>query len=303
MLRNVLRSLGLFSGSLLMVSIFVFGVIHLTPGDLAEIHNLSPQTAHLLHLDRSLPVQYLLWLANCLRFDFGVSMVDGTPVASLLRNYAPTTLFLAFGSLSLSLLLAIPIGMYRGLRPMSTLGKALSATIYAISSIPAFVLGFIVLAVAFGVFRTYIATPPEGTFHFWKWSAYYLLPILVLSLGNGSLGEFIRFISLETRNVDATMFIKAVRARGAGLGPHFFRSLLPPVLNIAVNHAAMLLGGLVVVERIFNFHGLGWLSWEATIKRDFPVIMGITLVMAIIVRSLMLLNDLVAAWMDPRPLG
>ena len=129
------------------------------------------------------------------------------------------------------------------------------------------------------------------------------MPVLVLALGNGSLGEFIRFISLEVQNVDATMFIKAVRARGADLGPHFFRSLLPPVFNIAVTHAAMLLGGLVVVERIFNFHGLGWLSWEATLKRDFPVIMGITLVMAVIVRSLMLLNDLVAAWMDPRPRG
>ena len=73
-----------------------------------------------------------------------------------------------------------------------------------------------------------------------------------------------------------------------------------PIFNIVVTNMAVLLGGLVVVERIFNFHGLGWLSWEATLKRDFSVIMGITLVMAFIIRVFMLLNDLLAVWLDPR---
>ena len=300
MLRNALRSLGFFLGSLLLASIAIFGVVHLTPGNIAEIHNLSPQTASAFHLDRSLPVQYLLWLGNCLRLDFGVSMVDGTSVATLLRNYAPTTLFLTFGSLFLSLLLAVPIGMYRGLKPLAKLGKSLSVVVYSLSSIPTFVLGYIVLAVAFGVFHAYITTPPEGSFHIGKWAAYYLLPIMVLALGNGSFGEFVRFISLEAQNVDAAMFIKAARARGVRLWPHFLRSMILPIFNIAATNVAILLGGLVVVERIFNFHGLGWLSWEATLKRDFPVIMGLTLVMAVIVRSLMLLNELLTAWIDPR---
>ncbi len=300
MLRNALRSLVFFLGCLLLVSAAIFCLVHLTPGNIAEIHNLSPQTAHVLHLDRSLPVQYLLWLGNCLRLDFGISTVDGTPVFALLRDYAPTTLFLTFGSLFFSLLIAIPIGMYRGLKPLARLGKALSVVVYTLSSIPAFVLGYVVLAVAFGVFHSYITTPPEGPFHFWKWTAYYLPPILVLALGNGSLGEFVRFISLEAQNVDAAMFIKAARARGVSLWPHFLRSLILPVFNIAVTNIAVLLGGLVVVERVFNFHGLGWLSWEATLKRDFPVIMGITLLMAVVVRVLMLLNELLSTWIDPR---
>lgn len=300
MVRSFFQSLGVFVGSLFLVSLTVFFLVHLTPGNIAEIHNLSPQTAHALYLDRSLPVQYLLWATNCLRLDFGISMVDGTPVSALLREYAPSTLILTFGSLFFSLLISIPMGVYRGLRPEAVLGKGLSLIVYTLSSIPAFVLGYIVLAVAFGVFHAYITTPPEGAFHFWPWASYYLLPISVLGLGNGTLGEFVRFVSLEVQNVNAAMFMNAARARGVRLWPHFFRSLVLPVFNIAATNIAVLLGGLVVVERIFNFHGLGWLSWEATLKRDFPVIMGLTLVMAVLVRLLMLGNELLAMWIDPR---
>src|SRR3989338_5689382 len=112
MLRNLIRSVGFFAGSLLLVSLAIFLIIHLTPGNIAEIHNLSSQTVHQLGLDRPLAVQYLLWIANCLRLDFGISMVDGTPVATLLRSYAPSTLLLTFGSLFFSLLIAIPGGAY-----------------------------------------------------------------------------------------------------------------------------------------------------------------------------------------------
>lgn len=299
-MRHLLRFLGLFAGSLLLVSLLIFGIIHLTPGDIAAIHNLSPATAQALHLDRPLPIQYLLWLRGCLTLDFGISMVNGTPVSRLIREYAPPTLFLTFGSLFLSLLISIPLGVYRGLRPVSPLGKSLSLAVYTFSYIPVFVLGYIVLALVFGVFRFFVTSPPEGEFRFWPWLSYYGLPILVLAIGNGTVGEFVRFISLEVQNVNGAMYIKAARARGSRLWRHFFKSMILPIFNIVVTNMAVLLGGLVVVERIFNFHGLGWLSWEATLKRDFSVIMGITLVMAFIIRVFMLLNDLLAVWLDPR---
>jgi ABC-type dipeptide/oligopeptide/nickel transport system permease component len=227
-------------------------------------------------------------------------MVNGAKVSSLIAEYAPPTLLLTFGSLFLSLLISIPLGVYRGLRPVSPLGKFISLAVYTLSSVPVFVLGYIVLAIVFGVFRFFVTAPPEGEFRFWPWLSYYALPIAVLAVGNGTIGEFVRFISLEVQNVNGAMFIKAARARGSRLWRHFFRSMVLPIFSIVVTNLAVLLGGLVVVERIFNFHGLGWLSWEATLKRDFSVIMGITLAMAFLIRLLMLANDLLAVWLDPR---
>jgi ABC-type dipeptide/oligopeptide/nickel transport system permease component len=297
---TIAKIVGFFAGSMALVSLLIFGIIHLTPGDIAEIHNLSPATAHALYLDRSMAVQYFLWLRDCLTLDFGISMVNGTKVSQLIAEYAPPTLLLTFGSLFLSLAISIPLGVYRGLRPVSPLGKFISLAVYTLSSIPVFVLGYIVLAVVFGVFHFMVTTPPEGEFKFWPWLSYYSLPITVLAVGNGTIGEFVRFISLEVQNVNGAMFIKAARARGSRLWKHFFRSMILPIFNIVVTNMAVLLGGLVVVERIFNFHGLGWLSWEATLKRDFSVIMGITLVMAFLIRVFMLANDLLAIWLDPR---
>lgn len=299
-MRSISRIVGFFAGSLLLVSLLIFGIVHLTPGDIAEIHNLSPATAHNLYLDRPLFVQYFLWLRGCLAMDFGISMVNGAKVSGLIAEYAPPTLMLTFGSLFLSLLVSIPLGIYRGLRPVSPLGKFISLAVYTVSSVPVFVLGYIALAVVFGVFHFYVTAPPEGPFRFWPFFSYYFLPIAVLAVGNGTIGEFVRFISLEVQSVNGAMFIKAARARGSSLWRHFFRSMVLPIFNIVVTNMAVLLGGLVVVERIFNFHGLGWLSWEATLKRDFSVIMGITLVMAFLIRVFMLVNDLLAVWLDPR---
>lgn len=299
-MRAIAKIVGFFAGSLALVSLLIFAIVHLTPGDIAEIHNLSPATAHSLYLDRPLALQYLLWARGCLRLDFGISMVNGTRVSSLIAEYALPTLLLTFGSLFLSLLISIPLGVYRGLRPVSPLGKFISLAVYTLSSVPVFVLGYIVLAIVFGIFRFFVTAPPEGPFRFWPWFSYYSLPIVVLAVGNGTIGEFVRFISLEVQNVNGAMYIKAARARGSRLWRHFFRSMVLPIFNIVVANMAVLLGGLVVVERIFNFHGLGWLSWEATLKRDFPVIMGITLVMALLIRLFMLAHDLLAVWLDPR---
>jgi peptide/nickel transport system permease protein len=299
-MHAIAKILGLFASSLILVSLLIFGIVHLTPGDIAQIHNLSAATAHELYLDRSIPIQYLFWLRDCLTLDFGISMINGSKVSVLIVEYAPPTLLLTFGSLFLSLLISIPLGVWRGLRPVSPLGKAVGLAVYTLSSVPVFVLGYIVLAIVFGVFKFFVTSPPEGPFQFWPFVSYYSLPILVLAIGNGTIGEFVRFISLEVQNINGTMYIKAARARGSSLWRHFFKSMILPIFNIIVTNMAVLLGGLVVVERIFNFHGLGWLSWEATLKRDFSVIMGITLAMAFLIRIFMLCNDLLAVWLDPR---
>ncbi len=299
-MRFAIRTLALFAASLLCVTVVVFFIIGFTPGDIAEIHNLAPATAQKLHLDKPLPLRFILWLGDALRFDFGPSMVDGTPVSDLLVRYAPPTLMLTFGSLLLSFFIALPMGVMLGLYPNSRWGKLGGLTVYTLSSVPVFVLGYVALAIVFGVFEFYVTAPPEGPFRFWPWAGYYLLPLAVLAIGNGTMGQFVRFIAMEVQTLNGAYFVQAARARGASLTRHFFKSMVLPMFSIVVANLAVLLGGVVVVERIFNFHGLGWLSWEATLKRDFYVVMGITVFMALAVRTFMLANDFLAYWLDPR---
>jgi peptide/nickel transport system permease protein len=130
--------------------------------------------------------------------------------------------------------------------------------------------------------------------------AYYILPIVVLAIGNGTMGEFVRVLSLEIRGVSLSLYIKAARSRGTGLFKHFFKPVIIPFLSIIISRFAVLISGVIVVERIFNRRGLGWLTWESTLNRDFFVIMAVTLLTALLIRTLMFLNSMAAYALDPR---
>ena len=286
--------------SMLCASLVVFFIVQLTPGDMAEVHNLAPETAAKLNLDKPALLQYFYWLGNCLTLDFSVSLTNGTPVLQLLKDFAGTTFVLTVCSLFLSVLLSIPVALYLGTSPDSRLGKLLSSLVYGISAIPVFVVGYIALAFVFGVLKIYPLDPPTGSFEFWPWTIYYILPIVVLALGNGTLGEFVRVLSLEVRTVNHSLYVKAARSRGTTLFRQFFRPVVIPFLSVVISRFAVLMGGVIVVERIFNRHGLGWLTWEATLNRDFFVIMAVSLLTAFFIRLLMLGHDLLSYFLDPR---
>jgi peptide/nickel transport system permease protein len=298
--RNIAKKLVQFFLSVFCVSIIIFFIVQLTPGDIAEIHSLSSMTVEKLHLDKSTIIQYFYWILNFIVLDFGVSLTNGTPVTSLLLDYTGTTLVLTVGSLLLSLLFSLPIAILLGMSPESRTGKVLTSFIYSFSSTPVFVVGYILLAIVFGVFNFYPLDPPEGEWRLWPWMAYYILPVVVLALGNGTLGEFVRVLSLEIRSVNNSLYIKAARSRGARLPHHFFRPVTIPLLSIIVSRFAVLIGGVIVVERIFNRHGLGWLTWEATLNRDFFVVMAVVLLTAFFIRSLMFFQEILAYTLDPR---
>ena len=295
-----LRYFSQFALTLIAGSFLIFAILQMLPGNIQEIHNLSSETASKLHLDKGFFARYFIWLWNCFQFDFGVSLVKGEPVASLIGQYGFITLYLTLGSVLLSLIIALPVGVVLGLNPQSRQWKWVSLFFYSLSSIPVFVLGYIVLAIFFGVFKIYTPQPPSGPFDFWLWFSYYIVPVIVLGFGNGTLGEFIRIIALETQQINHSLYIRSTRSRNGNLAKHFYRSLLLPIVNVIVTNIAVLLGGVVIVERVFNFHGLGWLSWEATLKRDFSVLLAITLIMAFIVRAGMLIYQVMAYRLDPR---
>ncbi len=286
--------------SIIVASLLIFFIVQLTPGNMAEIHSLAPATIEKLNLDKPIWQQYIYWLGNCLTLDFGVSLTDGTPVRDLLIKYAGTTFGLTVGSLFLSLLISVPIAIFLGVSSESKGGKIISTCIYSISSIPVFVVGYIVLGIVFGFFKFYPLIMPEDGFNFWPWVTYYILPIIVLAIGNGTLGEFVRVLSLEVRSTSHALFIKAARSRGTGLFRHYIRPVIIPFLSIVVSRFAVLISGVIVVERIFNRRGLGWLTWEATLNRDFFVIMAVTLLTALLIRMLMFAQEMLAYSLDPR---
>lgn len=289
-----------FAVGMLIAAAIIFSIISLTPGKITEIHSLSEATAHSLHLDTSIPVQFIYWTLNAIRLNFGLSLTNGTPVTELIVDYAPATMQLALGSLVITLLISLPLAIYFAFYPESKITQLLSTIVYSISSTPVFVVGYIVLALIFNLLKFYPLDPPLEDAPLWHHLTFSGLPMLVLGLGNGTLGEFVRILQLEIETVNRSLYIKSARARGVKLFRHFFRPVLIPFLSIIVSRFAILLGGVIVVERIFNRHGLGWLTWEATLNRDFFVIMAVAFLTVLLVRALMLAQDIIIYQIDPR---
>lgn len=286
-------SLGLAGG-------LIFFIISLTPGEIQEIHHLSDQTVKDLHLDQPALLQFFYWILGILTLNFGVSLTNGTPVLELLFDYTPITLYLTFGSLFITLLLSVPIAIYLSQPGQTKLKEVISTFVYSFSSIPVFVVGYIILAFVFNFLHFYPLDPPSAHSPWWHWWMFHFLPMIVLGLGNGTLGEFVRILKLEIENVNQSLYIKSARARGVSLLKHFFRPVFLPFLSVIISRIAVLLGGVIVVERIFNRHGLGWLTWEATLNRDFFVIMAVSFFTVFVVRIFMLIQDLLKLQLDPR---
>ncbi len=290
-----------FFASVFCASLLIFFIIQLTPG-LTEVHNLSDASKKILHMDQSAIVQYLHWVKGCLTLDFGIRISNNEPVIDLIKGTAFTTIYLTVGSLLLSILLSIPISIYLATRPDSKRGKVISSVVYGISSVPVFVVGYIVLGLIFS-FHMNIIRPVEELSNGLAVFLYYVVPLVVLALGNGTLGEFVRVLTLEIQSVNASLFIKAARSRGVALFPQFIKPVILPFLSIVISRFAVLVGGVIVVEKIFNRRGMGELVWSATSDREFFIVMAISLLTAVIIRLLMLLHDVFSYYMDPRLRG
>jgi len=290
----------IFAISMFFAAGLIFFVISLTPGNIADIHGLSPTTAASLHLDKNIFSRFLLWTYNAFTLNFGPSLANGTQVTELIFDYAPTTIQLAIGSLVFSLLLSVPLAIVFALYPHNKWARLSSTLVYALSSLPVFVVAFIILALIFNLLHIYPLDPPTENAPFWHILFYQFLPMIVLGVGNGTLGEFVRLLQLEIENTNQALYIKSARARGAFLFPHFFRPVLLSFITILVSRFAILLGGVIVVERIFNRRGLGWLTWESTLNRDFFVLMGVAFLTVLVIRIFILAQEIIIYQLDPR---
>jgi len=294
---------------LLGVSFIVFIILYLSPGDPFNVL-LEGQTSTVesregvreaLGVSKGWYARYLFWLAGMLTGNFGTSIRTGLPVFSEVLHVGLNTFLLTIGSLIITLLIAVPIALYSAVRGINMISWPLTMFAYVVSALPVFWLGYIVIyffthklglfPLAFGF------SSGEQKYRF----LYMLLPIFVLGVGNGTISEVIRFLRQEMARVMAEDYIRTAKAKGASVWKHAFKEgLLIPVTEIIASKIPFILGGAVIVEQVFNWPGMGRMAWQAAQDRDYPVIMGITILAAVLVRMGSLFQSVVYVAVNPR---
>jgi peptide/nickel transport system permease protein len=310
MFRFIVRRLVLSIPILLLVSIMVFGLIHLIPGDPVTVilgQEATPEAAvalrHELGLDQPLVIQYVTWLSHVLRGDLGRSLVDHSPVIDQIKVRLPVTLELTIGTFLIALLIAIPAGVLSATRRGSVADY--TSTLIALGglSVPSFWLA--IMFILFFAVRLHWF-PASGYVPFAQDPRANLAGMIMPMVATGiresaALTRMLRSSLLEVLNAD---YVRT--ARGKGLSEwlvvmrHAFRNALVPVVTSAGLLLAGLLGGLVITETIFAIPGFGRLIVEAIYQRDFVTVQGAVLVAALLVVVINLIVDMIYALIDPR---
>jgi peptide/nickel transport system permease protein len=317
----IARRLGAAVPTLILVTLVVFFLVHLAPGDpLASgpddttLSTLPPEQLEALrslyHLDQPLHRQYLLWLGDLLRGDLGRSFHDRRPVADKIGERVGTTLLLNTLALSLMLLVALPLGVAAALHPGSRCDRWSGVATYALYSVPVFWAGLVLQLTIAGALgwlplsglRSVDADLLPPLDRIVDRAAHLVLPVICLAYGGVAyLSRFVRGTLLDSAAPEAW---RAARARGlsapAVVWRHGLRQAGLPLLTLAGLLLPALVGGSVIVETVFAIPGLGRLFVDATFHRDVPVLLGLTLLTGTATLAGILLADLAYLVADPR---
>jgi peptide/nickel transport system permease protein len=247
---------------------------------------------HSLGLDKPLAVQYLTFLGNAVRGNFGRSFRYDQPALSLVLERLPATVELALGSLLLSILVAVPLGIMAAVRRGSFIDWLASILAVAGQSTPIFLLG-ILLILVFAVNLRWL--PSSGREN----------PILpMVSLAAYSLPLTTRILRSAMLDALGRDYIRTARAKGLTehvvIYVHALRNALIPLVTVIGMRMGFLIGGAVITEKVFAYPGVGRLALQALAYRDFPVIQAFIAVIALLVTGLNLLVDVLYGWLDPR---
>lgn len=319
MLEYIVRRLLFMIPLLLGITIITFVVVHLSPGGPADmLTGLSPKVSaeakarlHSLYgLDKPFHVQYWLWLSRLVRFDFGRSFKDGRLVIIKILERLPATLLLNVLSLLLIFFIALPIGIISAVRQDSFFDKGMTVFVFLGFSVPAFWLALL-LMVLFGVVLGWL--PISGMhsvnfpyFSFWGklWDIikHLILPVFVSAFGGlAYLSRYSRTSMLEVLRQD---YIRTARAKGLSekkvIYRHALRNALIPIVTLLGLSLPALIGGGFIFETIFAWPGMGRLGYQAIMARDYPVIMGVGVIAALLTLLGNLIADITYAFIDPR---
>ncbi len=306
----VIRRIGQMALALLGVSVIVFALIHFVPGDPVRIAlgtRFDPDVYDALvrrsGLDRPLVEQYFSWLGSAIRGDLGVSFRSGQPVTHLVLERLPATLTLAGAALLIAVLVGVPLGVASAVRSGSKLDYLASAAAQVGVSVPDFWAG-IMYILLFSLALGWL--PPSGYVSPFVdplgWLSHLILPSLAVGLVSGSIiFRFVRSSVLEALNQDYTRMARAKGlSRGRVLRDHVLPNAWIPIVTVIGLQLGFLLGGVVVVEILFAWPGIGRLAYLAVGDRDFTVLQGTVLYIAFMFLMVNLLVDIVYGWLDPR---
>jgi ABC-type dipeptide/oligopeptide/nickel transport system permease component len=287
---------------LVAISVLVFSIVHMIPGDPAVIAaglEASPATVDAIRrdlgLDQPLVVQYARFVTRAVQGDFGVSIRTGAPVGREILDRLPHTAILAAGGVALAVVLGLVVGAASALSRRVFVDRLLTAGSLVAASTPSYWLA-LMLMLLFSVTLGWLPAIGVGS------AAHYLLPCLALGLQ--SAGAVARMTRASVRDVLTQDFLRAARAKGVPyrrvLLVHGMRNALLPVLSLVGLRVGGLLAGTVLVESVFAVPGVGRMMADAVVARDFPMVQGGVLVVAAMVVVVNSMTDVVAGLLDPR---
>jgi peptide/nickel transport system permease protein len=313
--RYLLRRLLIAVPSLLGISVVLFTVLALAPGDpfgeLASNVNVPPEVAAGLRakfgLDDPIALRYLRWLSAMLHGDWGFSFVSRMDVDTLIRQRLPATLLVIGSSQLVALLIALPVGVYSALRPYSIFDQIANLLAFIGFSLPTFFTGLLFIL----LFSIYLDWLPfvfqadiSATGWQWYWEEFKqaVMPVSVLALLQAaSWTRYVRSAVLEVVRLD---YVTTARAKGLPertvVVKHIVRNALIPVVTLVALQMPALFGGAIVTEQIFRIPGIGSLLISSILANDTPVIMAVTFVFAGLVILFNLIADILYGWLDPR---
>ncbi len=255
-------------------------------------------------LDKPLIVQYFVWLWQLLQGNLGYSMKSYEPVSAMIGSHIGPTLLLMGASLALSLLIAVPAGIYSAVKQYSKGDYVVVTASFIGSSIPSFFLALILIY----IFTVKLGILPSGGMNTLGMDGsvadtirHMVLPVTVLAVSlAGSNIRYIRSSFLEILQQD---YLRTAKAKGIGykrvIWKHAMRNALLPIVTVIGMQIPMLFGGAVIIEQVFSWPGLGLMTMTAIMGRDYPVIMGVCLLSAVVVLVSNLITDILYALVDP----
>lgn len=310
MLRFVVRRLLTTIPVMAFVALFVFSLLYIAPGDPAAViagDQASPQDVERIRLslglDRPFLVRFVEWAGLVLQGDLGTSMFTGLPVTELIEQRIEPTLSLMVVTLAFAILVAVPIGVLAAWKAGGMLDRLFMAFAVLGFSVPVFVVGYL-LAYIFALQLDWL--PAQGytpiSEGLWPWFESLILPAIALGF------VYIALIARTTRaamlEVLSQDYVRTARAKGLGEGGilflHALKNAAVPIVTVIGIGVALLIGGAIVTESVFAIPGLGRLTIDAILQRDYPLIQGIVLMFSMVYVFVNLAVDLIYTLMDPR---